>query len=293
MKKIVAITGGDPGGIGPEIVRAALASPHLPTSVEFRIISTSRAKTPPGKATLPGARAAWQDLDTAIAGCLHGDYAGIVTGPVCKESLVKAGFPDHGQTEYLARSAKIPPNSVTMAMVGLKWSLFLLTTHLPLRRAVRAVTARTLTRTTTHAAEFLARRGISPDRIAVAGLNPHAGENGLLGREELDTIQPALTQLRKKWKLGRHSLPLLPPDTVYLQAQRGHYDCVISLYHDQGLIPFKLISFDTGVNLTWGLPFIRTSPDHGTAFDIAGQGIADPGSMIHALRLAAELVTPS
>ena len=287
LKPVIAITLGDPSGVGPEVVAKALRSKKLPTFCDYIVLGKKIAQA--GKATKQGAKIAYEALEEGVAGGLSGKYDALVTGPVCKESLVKIGFPFAGQTEFLAQQCGLAPSAVTMAMVSEKLKTFLVTTHLSLRQAIRQINEKKLERTILHALLFLKQLGLREPELAVASLNPHAGENGLLGGDEKEKLQPALKRIIKKLKLS--DLPLVSADTVFYQAYRGKYDGVISLYHDQGLIPFKLVAFETGINCTLGLPFLRTSPDHGTAFDIAGKGKANPESMIEAIQLAAQWVS--
>ena len=286
MKPIIAITLGDPGGIGPEVVEKALRSPKLPIFCEYHVLGKDFSQK--GKKTKLGAQLAYKALVEGIEGSIKGKYAALVTGPVCKETLVESGFPFAGQTEFLAQSCGLNPGAVTMAMVSKKLKVFLVSTHVSLRQAIGLIQEKHLERTICQALVFLKQLGIKQPRLVVASLNPHAGENGLLGREEKEKLQPWLKSIALK--LSLKDLPLVSADTVFYHAYQNRYDGVISLYHDQGLIPFKLVAFETGVNCTLGLPFLRTSPDHGTAFDIAGQGKANPGSMLAAIQLAAKWV---
>jgi 4-hydroxythreonine-4-phosphate dehydrogenase len=285
----LALVPGDPAGIGPEVLAAALKRGRLPAGVRYDVVSgAARASVRLGRPSAGAARAALDGLTRAVDGCLSGKYAGVVNGPVCKETLQGIGFPHPGVTEYLAQRAGLKPEAVTMSMAGPKLRVFLVSTHVSLRDAVRlAVSPGRLIRTLNHARGFLQGLGIATPRLAVAGLNPHAGEHGMFGDEEGRCLEPTLRAA------GFAGVPVVSPDAVFLQAVQGRYDGVVALYHDQGLIPFKLLHFDRGVNVTLGLPFVRTSPDHGTAFDIAGKGKADAGSMIEAIRLAARMAKGS
>lgn len=227
-------------------------------------------------------------LQSATQSCLAEKNAALVTAPVSKERLNKIGFNFPGQTEYLASACNLEPDAVTMAMIGPRLRVFLTTTHLPLAKAISSITPRNLLRTIYHGFHVTSLiLGASP-RMAVAALNPHAGENGLFGREERDVLIPTTQQICQYLQIPE--LPVLPADTLFHRAVNfEHFDAVVCLYHDQGLIPFKLLHFYDGVNLTIGLPFVRTSPDHGTAYDIAGRGLADPSSTIAAIRLAEQL----
>ena len=286
----IAITLGEPAGIGPEVVAAALRSPKLPKGFRYEVLGSVVGVTP-GKPTARSAALALKALEAAAAGWKEGRYAAVVTGPVQKETLIRAGkgFPYPGQTEFFAARCGVPEGEVVMAMASPRLTVALLSTHLSLRAALRKITARKLLRVVGETARFLRATGKKQPRIAVAGVNPHAGENGLFGDEEGRILAPAIAAARKAHPgvelSGPHS-----PDTVFWRAGRGEFDAVVCTYHDQGLIPFKLLAFHDGVNVSLGLPLIRTSPDHGTALDLAGTGKADPRSMVSAIRLAAQLV---
>lgn len=291
VQKVIAITPGDPAGIGPEVVRDALQIVRLPARVTFEIIEGGSGR--PGRPTMHTARASFRALEAGVAGCLSGRYQALVTGPVSKERLAHVGFEFPGQTEFLADRCGLKPGAVTMTMAGERLNVFLLTTHLSLARAIRQISEARLRRTLSHARDFLRGLGLQEPRLAIAALNPHAGEGGLFGHEEDAVLRPALKIASERIGSWAGRVPILPADTVFMKAAQGAFDGVICLYHDQGLIPFKLLEFDRGVNVTLGLPFPRTSPDHGTAFDIAGKQKADPGSMAAAIRLAARLVGAS
>lgn len=287
--RVIAVTPGDPAGIGPEVLRAALAKARLPRGVTIEVVEGGGTLAREGNPTAGSARAALRALEVALAGCQAGRYAALVTGPVSKASLSRVGFDFPGQTEFLAARCGLRPEAVTMAMAGERLRVFLLTTHVALARAIRLIVPSRLRRTLRHARDFLRGIGVAQPRLAIAALNPHAGEGGMFGDEEARILRPALRTAAQG--LGRWAarVPILSADTVFLRASQGDFDGVICLYHDQGLIPFKLLEFDRGVNVTLGLPFARTSPDHGTAFDIAGMGKADPGSMVAAIQLAARM----
>ena len=288
-KVVVGITLGDPAGIGPEVVAAALASGQLDAGFEYRTIGGPVPGVVPGQPSPAAARAAWEGLETAAGGALRGDFAAVVTAPVCKASLYDIGFRYPGQTEFFADRCGV--RNFAMLLTGGALTVALLTTHLPLADAVRRIERAEIVRVGKLLAAFLAKRIGRPPRIAVAGLNPHAGESGSLGREEIDQIEPAVAELADSASQGGATFAgPVSPDTVFHQAAAGHWDGVLCMYHDQGLIPLKLHAFDTGVNVTLGLPIIRTSPDHGTAFHLAGKNQAHPGSMIAAIRLATDLV---
>jgi 4-hydroxythreonine-4-phosphate dehydrogenase len=209
----------------------------------------------------------------------------VVTGPVSKEALQELGFPHPGQTEYFAHQFGV--TDFGMLLTGRNLTVGLATIHEPLAAVPKLLTTDRIHRIGSLTAAFLTRRGITRPRIAVAGLNPHAGENGAFGDEETRIIRPAIDQLNASGS-AIFSGPAVP-DAVFRDAARGEFDAVIAMYHDQGLIPLKLLDFDNAVNVTLGLPKPRTSPDHGTAYAIAGKGLADPSSMIAAIRLACEL----
>lgn len=223
--------------------------------------------------------------------CLAGELAGMVTAPVSKEAVLRSGQPFIGQTEFLSDLAAAPRTA--MMLLGHddrgRWlRVALATTHLPLKDVAAALTVGGVAQTIELAAEACARLGLARRRIAVCGLNPHAGEGGRMGCEEIDIIAPAMALARSR---GVDCHGPSAADTVFHQVFRGDFDAVVAMYHDQGLVPLKMVAFDTGVNWTLGLPFVRTSPDHGTAYDLAGRGLADPSSMEAALRLARQLVT--
>ena len=285
----IGITVGDAAGVGPQVTVAALASGELDSAFEYRVIGTPPVDAVSGRPTPATARAAWDALEEAASGALSGEYSAIVTGPVCKMGLYEIGFRYPGQTEFFA--ARTRTENFAMLLTGGSLAVALLSTHLPLSDAVSRISAGEIVRVGRLLAGFLRlRNGGGQIRVAVAGLNPHAGEKGSLGREEIETIAPAVQRLQAENTDQQTTFAgPLSPDTVFYQAALGQWDGVLCMYHDQGLIPLKLHAFHDGVNVTIGLPIIRTSPDHGTAFELAGQGRANPGSMVAALRLAAEL----
>jgi 4-hydroxythreonine-4-phosphate dehydrogenase len=287
MQRRIGITLGDPAGIGPEIVRAALDSGRLTDCPAEFVIIGDPVICRPGKPTQETARAAAAALEQAVAMARVGDISAVVTGPIHKARMYEIGFEFPGQTEFFAGRCGI--ENFAMLLTGGGLSVALVTTHIPLRRVPEVLSRQEIVRVGLLLRDFLARRVLHTPRIAVAGLNPHAGESGALGREEEEIIQPAVEELQKA--CGESAVVDGPfsPDTIFYRAVNGEWDGVLCMYHDQGLIPLKLHAFHEGVNVTLGLPFPRTSPDHGTAFEIAGKGIARPDSMIAALRLAAEL----
>lgn len=281
----ILITLGDPAGIGPEVVDKAMASGKLPGDCRFDLIGDRSAGTP-GKPDKRSATAALAALEHAVTELKLGRADAVVTGPVSKDQLQAIGFPFPGQTEYFASAFGV--RDFGMLLTGDKLTVGLATIHEALAKVPGILTVERIVRIATLTAGFLSRRGLSNPRIAVAGLNPHAGENGAFGEEEIRIIQPAVDAL-KRLGIASFSGPEVP-DAVFRDAACGNFDAVIAMYHDQGLIPLKLLDFDNAVNVTLGLPIPRTSPDHGTAYGIAGKNLADPSSMIAAIRLASELV---
>ena len=286
----VGITFGDPAGVGPEIVRASLQSGKLPRGVECTVIGATDAFTP-GRPVRASAAYAIGALEEAVSLAKAGELQAVVTGPVSKRAMHEAGFAFPGQTEFFAERCGV--TDYAMCLTGGRITVALVTAHVPLADVAGLLKRPEIVRVGRLLADFLVRRGNDVPRIGVAGLNPHAGEGGDLGSEEIRVIFPAVQTLRRRMEgraevSGPHS-----PDTVFCRAAAGEFDGVLCMYHDQGLIPLKLHAFDRGVNVTLGLPFPRTSPDHGTAFHIAGKGIARPDSMIAAIRLACELAKGS
>jgi 4-hydroxythreonine-4-phosphate dehydrogenase len=263
-----------------DVYSAALPVLHAPLATRARAGS-------PDAANAPAIIAA---IEAATAAVMLGEAAAVVTNPIAKHVLRSADFPFPGHTEFLAALAERHtgrPARPVMMLASHELRVVPLTVHCALAEVPKAITRHLIFETvrTTYAA---LRRdfGISAPRIAVAGLNPHAGEEGTMGREEVDTIAPAIADLRAE---GLSVSGPYSADTLFHAAARRNYDAVVAMYHDQALIPLKTIGFDEGVNVTLGLPFVRTSPDHGTAFDIAGQGRASPSSFIEALRLASSI----
>ncbi|WP_254568027.1 4-hydroxythreonine-4-phosphate dehydrogenase PdxA [Oscillatoria sp. HE19RPO] len=326
----LAVTLGDPAGIGPEVILKALADPAIAQNCQITLVGSRKllqqcyqqlkqqtAIADPeafpildidlnqeaialgtGNAASGGASFAY--MQEAIARTLAGDYQAIVTGPIAKTCWKAAGHPYPGQTELLAESAQIKRFGMLFVAKSPHsgWTLrtLLATTHIPLRQVPDALTPDLLTWKLDLLIECLRQDfGIQTPRIAISGLNPHSGENGQLGTEEKDWLIPWIKQQQNIHPQATIDGPI-PPDTLWVKPGQAWFgtatnahDAYLALYHDQGLIPVKLMAFDKAVNTTIGLPFIRTSPDHGTAFDIAGQGIADCASMKSALGLAAEL----
>lgn len=319
----LAIACGDFAGIGPEVSLRAVAQASLLESHRRFVLVGDRGhvlhtrnrlglnlpigpehavqlidpRSEPLPALLPpggpvSALAALDYLRRAAEGCRSAEFAALITAPVSKEAILRAGIRFVGQTEFLAELAG--GQEVNMMLLGDdaggRWlRVVLATTHLPIRRVPEALNAPGIEQAIRNAADACRRLGLPRARVAVCGLNPHAGEGGLLGDEDVQVIAPAVTAARAR---GIDVTGPLSGDTVFHHAWRGDYDVVVAMYHDQGLAPLKLVAFDRGVNWTLGLPFVRTSPDHGTAFDIAGRGIADSSSMEAALRLAIQLAPP-
>ena len=328
MVKPLALTLGEPAGIGPDIAIKAWLSRNelklpafyllgdrdfiakrakiLGLNIELAcvgaeqavaafasalpIVATGRVATAqPGQPDETSAEAALASIRRAVADVIAGQASAVVTNPIAKSVLYRAGFRHPGHTEFLAELAA--SGGHTPQPVMMLWSPVLavvpVTIHLPLRDAVTTLSSDLIVSTARIlVADLKARFGLAVPRLAVTGLNPHAGEDGTLGTEDQDIVAPAVEILRAEGIAVRGPLPA---DTLFHDAARKTYDCAICMYHDQALIPIKTIAFDDAVNVTLGLPFIRTSPDHGTAFDIAGTGRANPASLIAALRLAARM----
>lgn len=304
-KSRLALTCGDPAGVGPEIVAGWLAANRalapdvavLGPALWLQTLDTAAQKIPvgletfvatPGRPSGEGALVAWAAMERAASGCLRGEFAGVVTGPVSKEWLARIGYAFPGQTEFFAARWGGEP---VMAFCGGKLRVVLATWHVPLDQVSKFLGPHLLRRTVAAAAELVAAeesgRGARPVRIGVCGLNPHAGEAGLLGREEIELIDPALDRIRADFPgLSRCE----PGDTLFARQLRGEFDVVVALYHDQGLAPLKVVDFDEAVNVTLGLRHVRTSPDHGTAFGIAGKGLARGTSFANAVSVARKLL---
>jgi 4-hydroxythreonine-4-phosphate dehydrogenase len=326
MKRRIGICLGDVTGIGPEVTLKALADEktcadfsylliadneviqeanrkfgvNLPLTGEFAQTETSRfvvceSSEPTLPANLePGsplaARAAVSWLRDGAQRCLRGELQALITAPVNKESIVRSGQPFVGQTEFLSTLAGA--NRTAMMLLGEddrgRWlRVALATTHVPLKQVSSRLSREGIEKAIALASEACRALKLPRAKIGVCGLNPHAGEGGQIGDEELTVIGPAVSASQQ---LGLDVSGPVSADALFYQAYRGQYDAVVAMYHDQGLVPLKMMAFDTGVNWTLGLPFIRTSPDHGTAYDIAGKGIANPSSMASAIRLAQTLI---
>jgi 4-hydroxythreonine-4-phosphate dehydrogenase len=329
MAAPLAVTLGEPAGIGPDITFAAwrrraelrlapfylLADPtfigwraeRIAPDLQIAVVEPAAAaeafvhalpvvdigitvSAQPGRPDQSSAPAALAAIHRAVADVAAGNARAVVTNPVAKNVLYRSGFSEPGHTEYLAKLA-MESSGVAARPVMMLWSPELavvpVTIHLPLRDVVRTLTADLVVETgRIAAADLKARFGIARPRLAVAGLNPHAGEEGTLGDEDLTIVRPAVERLKAE---GIDARGPLPADSLFHQAARASYDVALAMYHDQALIPIKTLAFEHAVNVTLGLPFVRTSPDHGTAFDIAGTGTANPGSLIAAIQLAARL----
>ncbi|MCH7225531.1 4-hydroxythreonine-4-phosphate dehydrogenase PdxA [Haloferula sp. A504] len=280
----VAVTLGDPAGIGPEVIAAALESGALPGDVDFIVLGDPSCGVP-GKPDEASARESLRALEDAAQKLKSGEVAAVVTGPASKSALERVGFSFPGQTEFFA--AALGCDRYAMCLSGDRLTVGLATIHVPLSSVPGSLTPQGIVESGSLLAEFVRRRTGRRPRIAVAGLNPHAGEDGRFGQEESLVIAPAIAQLQSL-DIADFTGPAVP-DAVFREAVGGRFDAVLAMYHDQGLIPLKLLDFDTAVNVTLGLSRPRTSPDHGTAYDIAGKGIARHQSMLRAMQLAAEL----
>jgi 4-phospho-D-threonate 3-dehydrogenase / 4-phospho-D-erythronate 3-dehydrogenase len=326
LKPVLAITMGDPGGIGPEIIAKALARADVydesrplvigerrtleaavritGVPLEVRTVDAAPDEAHPGTIDLIDlanididavgrgrvcaevGRAAYEYLELAAQLALRDDVGAIVTAPLNKEALSEAGWIGVGHTELLARFAGVPDKSVAMMLASNRLRVVHVSTHVSLRRAIEMVTPERII-TASRLAGETARDIVGREpHLAVAGLNPHAGEHGLFGSEEEEFIAPAIAALRAE---GWHVSGPVSPDTVFLRAATGDYDVVIAMYHDQGHIPSKFAGFDDTVNVTLGLPIVRTSVDHGTAYDIVGTGEANEANMLAAIELAAQM----
>jgi 4-hydroxythreonine-4-phosphate dehydrogenase len=322
-KPVVAVTMGDPAGIGPEIIVRALegrkvrslcrpvvvgrsetlsrAAALLGSSLRFHVTSrvaepapagavalveagSPRVRFRQGRPTAPGGRLSLAAIEKAVDLALTGSVDAVVTAPVSKEAIRKAGSPFPGHTEMLA--SLTGTKKFAMMLVGGPLRVSLATIHIPLREVPGALTAAGIGEVIDLTRKILPDFDAADGKIAVCGLNPHAGEAGIMGEEDRRIVAPAVrAAARRKINVsGPH-----PADTVFFRAARGEFAAVVAMYHDQGLIPIKTLAFDTGVNLTLGLPIIRTSVDHGTAYDLAGKGVAKPDSLVSAIRTAAEL----
>lgn len=295
-RRPIALTCGDPAGVGPELIHAWLSNPERPAievmpigsaewirSLGFGIpIGPSDFMAVPGKPSANGHALALAAMERAAEGCRRGEFSAVVTGPIHKSGLASVGFKHPGQTEFFAEAWGGKP---VMAFAGGKMTVALATWHTPLVRVPSELTAERVTHAIVAMDQLLQRLG-QRRRIAVCGLNPHAGEGGLLGSEDQAVIRPVVEHLAAK---GMDVTGPLSGDTAFHRHLAGEFDGVVAMYHDQGLGPLKTVDFAEAANLTLGLPYVRTSPDHGTAYDLAGSGKADRRSLDSAIRLAERL----
>jgi len=297
MRRVrVGITEGDPAGIGPEIAEKARLDARVQAVCEPVIFAaTSLDGIHVGEESAAGGRAAYDTLVRAVAAARRGEIDAIATAPLSKRAFALAGIPWKGHTDLLAHLCGVEHvrmlfyadrSDVAGARGRAPLCVTLATVHVPLADVPRLLSTPEVTRSILMTAEWLRGIGSTAPRVAMAGLNPHAGEGGLLGREDDEVLRPAVEAARAQ---GVDASGPWPADTVFVRAARGEFDAVVACYHDQGLIPVKLLAFGEAVNVTIGLPIIRTSVDHGTAFDIAGRDVADHGSLVAAVRLAARL----
>lgn len=287
MRVRVGITVGDPAGIGPEIAHKAATDGRVTAACEPVIFAANpESAIRIGEVSAEAGRTAYETIVRAVAAARAGEVDAIATAPINKLAFARAGLPWIGHTDLLAHLCEI--DRVAMLFYSPRLVVALATVHVPLADVPRLLTLQRLLDAIELTANWLPQVGIVAPRVAVAGLNPHAGEDGLLGGEEIDVLQPAISLARSR---GVDASGPWPADTIFLRASRAEFDAVVACYHDQGLIPVKLLSFGHAVNVTMGLPIIRTSVDHGTAFDIVGRNVADAGSMIEAVLLAARLAS--
>jgi 4-phospho-D-threonate 3-dehydrogenase / 4-phospho-D-erythronate 3-dehydrogenase len=292
MKPRVAVTVGDPAGIGPEISLKAASHPDVLAVCEPVLYGpTSQSELErfaPGTVSAEAGQCAYDAIVRAVADAQAGRVDAIATAPINKEAFAAAGIPWRGHTELLAHLTGA--TRFAMMFYAEELRVILATVHIPLAEVPRTLTRDRLETIIMLGAEELPRFGLSRAKLAVAGLNPHAGEHGVIGIEDDEVIRPAIDACRAR---GVDVHGPFPADTIFLRAMKQEFDAVVACYHDQGLIPVKMAAFGRAVNVTLGLPIFRTSVDHGTAFDIARRGVADPSSLIEAVRLAARLVARS
>jgi len=285
---VIAVTVGDPSGIGPEIAVKAARDPRVVAECRPRLYGphapADLARFPAGRISADSAQAAYDAIVQAVSDARGGQVDAIATSPVNKAAFAAAGLSWRGHTDLLAHLCGV--DDVAMLFWSERLRVVLATVHIPLAEVPAALTGDRLLAVIRLTARSLPRFGLATPRIAVAGLNPHAGENGVLGTEDRDVLAPAIALARAD---GVDVSGPFPADTIFVRAARGEFDVVIAAYHDQGLVPVKLLAFGRAVNVTLGLPIIRTSVDHGTAFDIARKGVADEGSLVEAILLAAKL----
>jgi 4-hydroxythreonine-4-phosphate dehydrogenase len=287
-KPKIALTVGDPAGIGPEIVAKAAADSTVRAVCDPVVFDAPADGIRAGEVSAAAGRAAYDTIVRAVDAARRGDVDGIATAPVTKLAFAQAGLPWKGHTDLLAHLCGT--SQVAMMFHAPELKVVLITVHVPLAEVPSLITPELVGQTIKITCQAMPRFGIAFPRLAIAGLNPHAGEGGVIGREDEAVLAPVVQAARAR---GIDITGPLPADTVFVRAARGEFDCVLACYHDQGLIPIKLLAFGHAVNVTIGLPIVRTSVDHGTAFDIAGKGMADAGSMIEAVKLAARLAGQS
>lgn len=294
----IAVTCGDPAGVGPELIEKWLQSnpslasevviigpnswlEKLPLSAKQKYaVGDSSYQIQPGKPDKQGSAIALAAMETAAKGAREGQFRAVVTGPINKKAFAEIGYPFPGQTEFFADRWK---GEAVMAFAGGKLTVGLVTRHLPLKEVPAKLNSEEIRRTVLALIHLRKKMGDQQPRIAVCGLNPHAGENGLLGEEDGKIIRPAIDRLQRE---GHSVTGPLSADTVFYRHLQGEFDAVVAMYHDQGLTALKTIDFSTAANLSLGLKLIRTSPDHGTGYEIAGRGKADVGSLTSAIKLA-------
>jgi len=285
---VIAVTAGDPSGIGPEIAVKAIRDPRVVAVCRPVIYGphadADLAPFPVGRIDAASGRAAYHAIVNATEDALAGRVDAIATAPINKEAFALADLPWRGHTELFAHLCRV--EDVVMMFWSDRLRVVLATIHVPLAEVPRLLTRDRLLGVIRVTARSLPRFGIATPRLAVAGLNPHAGEHGLLGSEEVEVMTPAIDAARAE---GVDVVGPFPADTLFVRAVRGEFDVVVAAYHDQGLVPVKLLAFGRAVNVTLGLPIVRTSVDHGTAFDIARKGVADEGSLVEAILLGARL----
>ncbi len=287
MKPVIGYTLGDQSGIGPEVIAAALNSPDLPVTAEYRLIG-KKVRVPQGRANKESAKYAFEHLEMAAEALKSGAIDAVVTAPVCKETLHEVGYRWPGQTEFFAERMGV--DNYAMCLTGKHLTVGLATIHTSIKSVPALLNTAELVRVGGLLRDFCRRKGIAAPRLALAALNPHAGEHGAFGAEDDALIAPAVEQLRALYPDSVFHGPCVP-DCVYRDAIEGAYDAVLSPYHDQGLIPLKIVDFHTAVNVTLGLPRPRLSPDHGTAFSLVGTGKANPSSTLHAFQLAVKMAS--
>ncbi len=285
MRPVIGITVGDPAGIGPEIAAKAVDSGRFEGRAEVRVLGVPSRPVPMGQASPECGRTAVETVRSAVQQCLAGELDAVVTGPINKYAVQLAGVDFSGHTEFIAGLCNT--RDVRMLLASDRLRVVHVSTHVSLVTACHCATVERIFKTIELAASGLELLGQPGGRIAVAGLNPHCGENAMFGTEDRDRILPAVADAVAA---GINAIGPISPDTVFYRALSGEFPIVVAMYHDQGHIPSKLVAFQETVNVTLGLPIIRTSVDHGTAFDIAGKNLADPTNMICAIEMALRLV---